>query len=298
MTGWYAANLVLIQSTFVNLLLALSIQVPFRAGVFSLAGIGSYGIGAYTAAIITIRLGWPAFPAIAAGTVLAAALGYLLALVVSRLDGLYLAMATIAFSLIVAVIARNGGELTGGAQGLFGAISNLQTWEVIAVCIVVAALLALSERGRMGRRITAARDDPELAMSTGVPVLTIRRLSFVVSGALGGCAGAMDALLRTTVAPGAFGFDLVVLALTMIIIGGSRSWAGAFLGAIIFTWLPSLLTAIGGWQNVVYSVLVALAAIFVPGGLLGVIQQSYRRLRRRAAPIGEERRAAPIGDKP
>ncbi|NKQ55799.1 branched-chain amino acid ABC transporter permease [Amycolatopsis sp. K13G38] len=286
MTDWFDANIVLIQSTFVSLLLALSIQVPLRAGVFSFAGIGSYGVGAYTAAIVTIRLEWPAFAAIAAGAVLAAGIGYVLALVLSRLGGLYLGMATIAFSLIFSVFVINGGDLTGGAQGLFGAISDLTTGGVVGVAVVVVVLLALSERGRIGRRIAAVREDPELAMSTGVPVLAIRQLSFVISGALGACAGAMNTLLRSTVSPDEIGFQLVVLALTMIIVGGSRSWLGAFLGAVIFTWLPSVLEFVGDWQTVVYGALVALAAIFVPGGLLGVLQQGYRRRRRRAVAIG------------
>jgi branched-chain amino acid transport system permease protein len=282
---WYDAHLILIQSTFVSLLLALSIQFPLRMGVFSFAGIGSYGIGAYTAAIMTISYAWPAFAAIGAGIVVAVAAGYLLALLVSRLDGLYLGMATIAFTLILTVVAVNGGSLTGGAQGLYGAISTLQTGQVILVCAVAVVLLALSERGRTGRRIDAVREDPELAVSVGIRVIRMRRMAFVVSGALGACAGGMNALLRTTVSPDDVGFSLVVLALTMIIVGGSRSWAGALIGSVIFTWLPQVLQAVGDWQTVVYGVIVALTAIYVPSGLLGVAQNGYRRMQRRSAPV-------------
>ena len=84
MNAWYFSHLVLIQSTFISFLLALSIQVPLRAGVFSFAGIGSYAIGAYTAAILTIRLQLAPILAIGAGMVLAAVAGYLLALLVAR----------------------------------------------------------------------------------------------------------------------------------------------------------------------------------------------------------------------
>src|SRR5690606_39304832 len=99
MIGWYEANIVLIEATFLNFLLALSIQVPLRVGVFSFAGVGSYGLGAYTAAILTIRYDVPAFVAIGAAFVFSVVVGFLFSLIVARLNGLYLAMATIAFVL-------------------------------------------------------------------------------------------------------------------------------------------------------------------------------------------------------
>lgn len=278
---WYEANLVLIEATFINFLLALSIQIPLRVGVFSFAGVGSYGIGAYAAAILTIRYDVPAFAAIGAAVVLAAVVGYLFSLVVARLSGLYLAMATVAFVLIISVLAVNGGELTGGAHGLYGALSDLTTGGVIAVCVVVAALLTLTERGPLRRRIEAVREDPELSLSMGIGVVPMRQLAFTVSGALGACAGAMNTLLRTTVSPEELNFHLIVLALTMVVIGGSRSWVGAFIGAVIFTWLPSLLSVVGEWQGVVYGVVVVLAAIFMPTGLVGAAKDLHRRIRGR-----------------
>lgn len=286
MTAWYDSNIVLIQSTFVGLLTALSLQVPFRFGVFSFAGIGCYGIGAYTTAIIVIRLGWGAPLAMGAGMLLAAVAGYLLSLVLSRLGGLYLGMATIAFDLIVTVVVINGGELTGGPGGLFGAVADVGTGHVVLVSLIAVVLLALTERGRFGRRVEAVREDPELAAAMGVEVRRYRQLAFVISALLGACAGGFNVLLRTTIAPTDIGFSLVTLALTMIIVGGSRSWSGALIGAIIFTWLPSVLEFSGQWQKVIYGVIVALAAVWVPGGLVGVITDAYRSWQRsrRAAP--------------
>jgi len=281
MSTWFDAHLILVQATLVSLLLATSIQLPLRMGVFSFAGVGSYAIGAYTAAIMVTKYEWSTFAALALGVLIAAVVGYLLALVVVRLDGLYLAMATIAFDLILTVAVTNGGDFTGGPTGLYGAITDLDTTQVFIIVVVVLAFLAMSERGRIGRRIDAVREDPELAVSVGIPVLQLRRMAFVVSGALGAVAGGINTLLRTTVAPNSIGFSLVVLALTMIIVGGSRSWAGALIGALVFTWLPSVLQSMGDWQTVVYGVIVALAAIFVPKGLLGVVQDSYRAVQRR-----------------
>jgi branched-chain amino acid transport system permease protein len=278
---WFLSHQILVQSTFISLLLALSVQVPLRAGVFSFAGIGSYAIGAYTAAILTIRMQLAPVLAIGAGVVLAAVAGYLLALLVARLSGLYLGMATIAFALFLGVLATNGGDLTGGATGLYGAISTLTTAHVIVITVVIVLLLAAYERGAFGRRIDAVREDPQLAVSLGVDVNRVRRRVFVVSGALGACAGGMNTLLRTTVSPETVGFHLVVTALTMIIVGGALSWAGAAIGAVIFTWLPTVLQFVGEWQLLVYGIVVAIAAVYVPNGLLGLAQNGWRRLERR-----------------
>lgn len=279
MNTWYVSHLILIQGTLISFLLALSIQVPLRAGVFSFAGVGSYAIGAYTAAIFTIRANLAPVLAIGAGVVLAMVIGWLLALLVARLSGLYLAMATISFTLFLGVAATNGGGLTGGATGLFGALSTLATWHVLVVVVVVILALVLAERGAYGRRTDAARVDPQLAMSLGIDVDRVRRRVFVVSAALGACAGGMNSLLTTTVSPETIGFPLVVTTLTMIIVGGAFSWAGAAIGAVVFTWLPTVLQFVGNWQVLIYGLLVAVAAVYVPTGVLGLVQAGWRRSR-------------------
>jgi branched-chain amino acid transport system permease protein len=284
MTGWFDSNIVLIQGTMVSLLLAMSIQYPLRLGVFSFAGVGCYGIGAYTAAIVTLRYQWPTPATIVVATLLAGAVGYLLGLVVQRLGGLYLGMATISFDLILSVVVTNGGNLTGGPTGLFGAIGDLTTTQIFIICVIAVALLAWSERGRLGRKVDTVRDDPELALSMGIKVGRLRRGAFLVSGLLGGCAGALQLLLRTAIAPENIGFAPVVLALTMIIVGGAGSWLGALIGAVIFTWLPSALTLAGAYQSIIYGALVALAAVWVPGGLLGVGKSVYRRIEQQRRP--------------
>lgn len=287
MTDFYDMNIVLIQATFVGLVLALSVQVPLRMGVFSFAGAGSYGIGAYLAGILTLRAEMPGMMVVIVVALVTAVIGLLLGLLISRLAGLYLAMATVAFDLIITVLAINGGDLTGGPTGLFGVLSDFGTPHLVIITLVVLGLVALSEVGRTGRRVDAVRDDPELAASTGISVRRYRLVGFVVSGALGGIAGSMNMLLRSTVSPEDIGFGLVVLALTMIIIGGARSWKGAVLGAVIFTWLPELLDVVGEWQELIYGIIVALAAIFLPRGIHGLIVNTKRDLQRRRRDHGQ-----------
>lgn len=287
MMAFYDANLVLIQATLTGLLLALSIQVPLRMGVFSFAGAGSYGIGAYAAGILVLRADMAAIPAIAISVLITATIGLVLGLLIHKLNGLYLAMATVAFDLIVTVIANNGGEWTGGAVGLFGVLTDFTMPMMFALTLGVLGLVILSEQGRTGRRVDAVRDDPELAASTGIAVRRYRLTAFVVSGAIGGLAGALNVLVRSYVGPLDIGFGLIVLALTMIIVGGSRSWKGAVIGAVIFTWMPHFLTVIGEWQELVYGVIVAAAAVFLPRGIYGVLvdlKRWFQRVRRSKEP--------------
>lgn len=283
MTGWFSANQVLIQTIFANALFALSIQIPLRFGVFSFAGVGSYGIGGYTVAIVVARYHQSLFPALAAGAVTGAVVGYLLARLLQRLSGLYLGMATIAFDLIISVLATNGGTLTGGAAGMFGVLVNVSTLQIVALTVVVIVAIAMTERGRVGRKIEVVREDPELAAALGIDVQLMRRIAFIASGALGACAGGLSVALETTIAPTDINFSLVVLALTMIVVGGAGSWLGAVIGAVVFTWLPTLLAFVGTWKGVIYGAIVAIVAIWAPGGLVGVATDFLRASRTRRA---------------
>ncbi|MFW0783502.1 branched-chain amino acid ABC transporter permease [Gordonia sp. CPCC 206044] len=281
MNTWIDANSVLLQQTLTTLLMALSIQIPMRMGVFSFAGIGAFGIGGYTAAAAMIHLGWGTFPAIAAGVVFAGAVVYVLGLVVQRLNGLYMGMATIAFTLIVAVVAVNGGELTGGASGLFGALGDLTLGAVFLVAVVVVLLTQFTESGGLGRRIDAVREDPELANAMGIDVGKYRRYSFLVSGMVGGLAGGLTTLLRSTITPEEVNFHLVVLALTVIVVGGSRSWVGVLIGSVVFVWLPTWVAFVGEWEEFIYGILVVLAAVLLPDGILGILRGLWHRIRTR-----------------
>lgn len=272
MIDWYLSNSVLLQTTLTTLLLALSIQVSMRVGVFSFAGIGAFGIGGYLAAIGMTQWELETIPAIIIGAIAGSIVVFLLGLLIGKLTGLYLGMATIAFTLIIAVLAINGGEFTGGASGIFGALGDITLEGVALVVLVVVALLTFTELGSIGRQIDTVREDPELANSLGISVTRYRRISFAVSGLIGGLAGGITTLTRSTITPEEVNFHLVVLALTVIVVGGSGSWVGALIGSVIFVWLPTWLDFVSEWEELIYGVLVTLAAIFLPKGILGVIR--------------------------
>ncbi len=286
MMAFYDTNLVLFQATMVGLLLALSVQVPIRVGVFSFAGVGAFGIGNYGGAILVLDYQMSALPTLLVMAVVGAVVVFVLGCLINRLVGLYLAMATVAFDLTITVIAINGGELTGGSTGRFGVLTDFTMGHMWAISIAALVLVALSELGRTKRRVDAAREDPELAASMGINVRRYRLTAFAVSGALGAMAGTMNVFVRFTVNPLDIGFGQIVLALTMIIVGGALSWRGALLGAVVFTWLPEVLLVVGEWQEVIYGAVVAVAAVLLPGGIYGLYVDGKRRFRQRrhAAP--------------
>ena len=118
--------------------------------------------------------------------VLAMVAGYLLALLVARLSGLYLGMATIAFALFLGVLAINGGELTGGPTGLYGALSTLTTTHVVVITLAGRARAGRQRAGiASGARSTPSGRTPSWRSPLGIDVNRIRRRVFVVSGALG-----------------------------------------------------------------------------------------------------------------
>jgi len=283
MNLWYDAHVTVIQQSFIFMLLALSIQVVLRAGVSSFASVAFYGIGGYVAANLA-NGGLPFAATLAVATVGSGVLGYLLFRPLNRLRGLYLGMVTFAIIQIVVVLATNGGDFTGGAIGLYGV--PLQTTTGGLALIALVAILAMSqlERSSLGRAFAAMRVDDNLAQAMGLEVRRLRTFVFALSAALGAASGALNVLTFTVLAPGSFGFDLLVTALTMAVVGGVTSWRGAVIGAIVVTWFPTIFTFLDGTaREIIYGLVVVLIMTYQPDGILGLLRSARRRLQERHA---------------
>lgn len=263
------------EQALVFTLLALSVQVALRSGVFSLAGIGCWAIGAYTSAVLAQRE-VPAAMAVAVAVALAAAVGFTLGLVLGRLRDLYMAMATIAFVLLIQTLVQTL-DLTGGAIGLYGVPVSVTTGSLIAVVVTSAAALLFLERGKSGRALEVLRLDEPLACAVGLNIARWRIGIFVLSCALGALSGALYPLLFTAVSPADVGFGLVVNVLTMIVIGGTAAWWGAPIGAFVVVWLlPEILSFSGPHQTVLQGLIVVFMVVFVPGGVVGLVDRVRR----------------------
>jgi branched-chain amino acid transport system permease protein len=274
LSGWFGSNEALVQNALVLTLLGFSFQVALRAGVFSLAGVGFYAVGGYTAAIL-VQHGWAAVTAIATALIAAAAVGLVLALILGRLRTLYLAMATVAFDLLVQILAENL-NVTGGVVGLFGIPVKVTTLSVALLVAVSALVLWRLERGVIGRTTEALRVDEHLAATLGVDIVRQRVVAFVLSAVLGALAGALNALMFNTLAPSQVGFELIVAGLTVIVIGGTSSWLGPVIGAFIVTWLPDWLAFAGEWRIPVQGAIVIIMVLYASDGIVGLLQRARR----------------------
>jgi branched-chain amino acid transport system permease protein len=287
--GWSETT---IQNAMLYSLVGLSVYVALRAGMFSLAGVGFYGIGAYCCGRLVIE-GVPTPVAIVAALALAATLGFALALVFGRLRDLYLVMATFAFVLLIEILAREWDAVTGGAVGLLGIPVEVTTAGLGAALVIATAVVVASEHGRGGRTLAAVRGNEELARTLGIPVLRRRIVAFVLSCMLGSLAGALYALMFNIMTPDQISFAFIVDALTMIVIGGTAAWYGPLIGATIVIWLPELLRFTGDWRTLVQGVVVVVIVVYFPGGASSLVQLTARFLARRRPVIGEAPIALP-----
>jgi branched-chain amino acid transport system permease protein len=296
MGSWFDSNIGVTETILVNIILAASIQVVMRSGVFSLASVGFWAVGAYITANMIQRWSVNYALCLAVSVVVAAALGLLFALPLRRLRGIYLGMATVAFDLVMVVAAINGGSVTGGTDGIFAIPSDTGLWHVLGACVVVAFLLDRLERGKWGRMYEALRLDEQLARSLGIRAVRMRDLAFALSAALGALSGGFYVLTFQTISPDLFGFNLVILALTMVVVGGSGSWLGAYIGAILIGILPTLLGSFDKWSDVAYGGLLILTMVLAPDGIVGGGRRAWRRLthRSRAPALAAEPDAFPV----
>jgi branched-chain amino acid transport system permease protein len=277
--AWWASNETLIRQICIFMIAAASLQLTLNAGLFSLLNGATWLIGGYTAAIV-LREGGNTLVAFVTAIALGAAVSYGLSLASGRLTGTALAMVTISFALITGVTIRSMGDFTGGALGLYGIPVRVTTEGAIAAAVAVAALLLLLERGRTGRAISALREDAHVAASVGIPIKQARHLLMLLSGALAALSGALYSLSSYAIAPTQGGFDFILLLLSMVIIGGVGSWAGAYLGAALLTWLPDVSSLADKWNGVLYGVLLIAIVVYAPRGLTGLLHSATTAIRR------------------
>ena len=204
----------LFDHILVYALLAMSQYVVLRAGVFSLGTAGFAALGAYGAALLITKSGWPPAAAIVAGTLLGTVSSALLALPLSRLRGVFQAVATLALVQIVLSATQNWVSLTNGALGVNGIPKVASTGILLTVVVVVVLLLVAMGRYSVGRAMDVIREDETVAVSLGISVPYYHRIAFIVSGTLAGLGGALQATSSYAITPNEFGFSMVVAALT------------------------------------------------------------------------------------
>ena len=274
----------LLMQMLLGALLGLSVYLPLAAGQLSLATPAFYAVGGTLAALLSTR--WRALGATATGgfpvpslillLVLGGLLAGLLALLVGRLvlriQGIYLAIATIALVEIVRVAILNL-PFTGGAVGIFAIPQPFAT--AAGYLLPALALLALAgwfcqrlDAMPLGRAMAAIRDDELAASCMGIDTTRVKLTAFVLSAVLAGSTGALAAHFLNTWNARQGTFDASITTLAFVILGGSRTWLGPVVGGLLLTALPELLRPVGDVRLVLFGLVILLGPVLAPQGLI------------------------------
>jgi ABC-type branched-subunit amino acid transport system ATPase component/ABC-type branched-subunit amino acid transport system permease subunit len=261
-------------------------------GQIALAAAGIMGIGAYTTAILCEHgVPWPL--AVIASIVLAAIAGGVVGLPAVRLEGFYLAIATLAFGELVVQILTSWGSLTGGAAGLTvneislaGLTPVASIYYVLLIAVVVVHLGASwVGHARWGWQLRAVRDIEVATPSLGLRPARIKLLAFMASAALAGLAGAFYAILLGFLAPTVFELGLVIQILVVSFLGGIRNVTGPIFGAVVVVAVRQEFQGFGSYQNLAYGLLLLVVLLVIPQGLTSLTAPV-------TAIIGSRRKAA------
>jgi branched-chain amino acid transport system permease protein len=274
----YITSIAINCMIFTTLCLSLNLITGFM-NITSLGHAAFFGIGAYTAAILSARLGI-GFPfTFIAAMLTAAAAGLLLGLPSLRIQGRYLAIITLGFCEITRIIELNWMSLTRGPLGIPNIpgimilgikLKPIQRY-FIALGMVVFTIYVIHSimSSRLGRAVAAIRDDPVAAEATGIPVFRYKLLIFSISSAFAGLAGAFYAHHISFIAPQNFSFDQSILYLGMIILGGMGSIPGSVIGALVLTIIPELMRGLMEYRLIIYGLVIVIMLIIRPSGLCG-----------------------------
>jgi branched-chain amino acid transport system permease protein len=269
--------------------LALSYNFLFGiAGQVAFSHFAFYGVGAYAIVILLFQVGLPLPLAIVAGIALCVVLALVVAIPSTRLEGFYLALATLAFAQLFLVVLNEGGKVTGGAGGLasyrlpdvFGVRITGPWYTVVIVALLLGtyAVLRRLDRSWFGRACRAVRDNAEAAQAMGIDVARTKIIAYALTSAMAGVAGMVYAFVDNTVNPPIFGLENVFLLLFMVIVGGSGRLAGAILGAVLLYLLPFVLSPlIGHHHALVFGVVMVAVVMFQPKGLIGLWDRFARK---------------------
>lgn len=295
MTEFFSTYGVLIVSMMMGAILGLSLYLPLMTGQLSLASPGFYALGGYIAAILSTTLfktNHDLFPLsylllemIIAGIV-TGILGVMIGIPALRLRGIYLAIATIAFVEILRVFALNL-EITGGAVGIFGIPQPFRfpleyLGIVLPLLLLSMFILYRLEKIREGRAFSAIRTDELAADSMGINPTVYKVLAFTLGAILAGVVGVISAHFLNTWNARQGTFDVSIIYLTSVLIGGSRTFLGPVIGGMVFTALPEVLRGVANipglplWLSqffrdgrlIIFGLLIVLGTLFFPQGLV------------------------------
>lgn len=259
-------------------LLALSLNIiTGYAGQAMMGHAAFFGIGAYTAAILTQTYHVNFFLALLIAMLFTGACGALLGLISLRLQADFLAITTIGINFVMVALFNNM-SITGGSLGLtilkpmlFGTkMGNRQLfWLTFVVIVVVCLLIIKMRRSWFGMALASINNDSAAARSFGIDVSRYQILTFIIGTVIAGLAGGIYAHRMGYICSSDFAFVISIQILSMVVIGGIGTIRGPIFGALLLTFLPEALRFADNYRSFVYGTLLVLMVRFMPSGLIG-----------------------------
>jgi branched-chain amino acid transport system permease protein len=290
----YVMHIVSLAMIFAIAALALQLLLGF-AGLLSIGQAAFLGIGAYTSALVTTALAMPfELGFLAAGLV--AGIASLTLVPITRLRGVYLAVATLGFTIIVHLVILNEEWLTGGSFGLLRIPwPSLGPWSLrgevptyyLCLAVLVLTFIALHRLipSRFGRALQAIMQDEDAARASGINVTYYKSQAFVVAAVITGFAGSLFAHHAHYLNPNDFTFWKSIEILIMVAVGGIGSFAGAVVGAFVVVLLPEYLRAVDEFRMVIFGGLLIVFMGLGHSGMAGLAAAIARwMLRLRGGP--------------
>ena len=257
-------------------------------GQVSLGQAGFMAIGGYTAAILATNYGWSPLAGTAAGALLALACALVLSLATMKLRGHYLALATLAFGLLIDSLTVGMTEVTGGPSGLVGIPSfaigpfsfdtpRSMYYVVVTVVVICIALLLGGIRSGFGRALQAVRTDQTAAAALGVNVPRYKMAAFAISALLASISGSLYAFFFHFLSPEMVGTPRSLEMIAMLVLGGEGTLLGPVFGVALLTLIPTIFQPLAIYKTLAEGALLVLVVRYLPGGIFGSVAARLAR---------------------
>jgi ABC-type branched-subunit amino acid transport system ATPase component/ABC-type branched-subunit amino acid transport system permease subunit len=265
---------------------ALSLSLVYgKGGIVSIGHMGLFGLGAYSSAVLALKFGWPVWIAMIAAIIISGFGGWLFALSSSRVIGIYLAMTTLAFNIVIVRLIIQFPDLTDAAAGminiptlnLFGHLFELEGYYYLILLAWLGALYMMHNFNQSSwNSITnSLRETPTACLFMGNSVPHLRVVLFLVSAVIIGGSGALYAHMLSRLNYNSFTWDQSIVLLTMVVLGGKRELLGPYVGAAILIFVPLFFGGLVEYMNIVYALILLFFLLVTPDGVVGWIRRRW-----------------------
>lgn len=288
----YWLNITTVFLIYTVLTLGLNIMLGY-AGLLNLGYAAFAGVGAYTAAVLTVKIGLTFWTALPFAILMAILFGALVALPTMKLKASYLGVVTLAFGEIFVLMMINLTKITGGVQGISGIprpvvlgltlrSATSYYYFILIVTVLLVFILLRLEGSRFNRAFSYIREDAVAAETSGINSIGVKFLAFSLGAAYAAIGGVLLSTHLTAITPRTYSWSQTLIFLTMAVVGGTGSVAGSVIGSLTFTLLPELSRELGNYRLLLYGIALAGMTLVRPEGLIP------ERLRRRLIYKGEK----------